>query len=136
MKNCRHFARWTFTLILVVFCAQPATAQIPATNNPAATPVKLQFFIKLTPPRATFPADITPAEQQLMDQHAAYWAELFKAGKVLILGPVFDPKGAFGMGVIEAATEAEAHAMANNDPTVKAGLNTIEILPMHVFVHK
>lgn len=78
---------------------------------------------------------MTPAEQELMEKHAAYWADLFKTGKVLILGPVIDPKGVFGFMVVQC-TEAEAHAMANGDPTVKAGMNKIEVMPMHVFMRK
>lgn len=70
-----------------------------------------------------------------MQQHAQYWADQFKTGKVLIIGPVLDPKGAFGMAVVECS-EAEARAMADNDPSVKAGLNKIEVLPMRVFMRK
>ena len=70
-----------------------------------------------------------------MQQHAAYWAGQFKSGKVLLIGPVMDPKGAFGMAVLEC-TEAEAQTMANNDPSVTGGLNKIEVMPMRVFMRK
>lgn len=71
-----------------------------------------------------------------MTQHAAYWAELFKTGKVLLIGPVMDPKGAWGMAVLETATQDEAQQMGDNDPSVKAGINKIEISPMQVFLRK
>lgn len=96
----------------------------------------MQFFLKLIPPRPTFATDMTPEESALMTKHAAYWAELFKTGKVLIIGPILDPKGAWGMAVLEVDSLADAQQMAENDPTVKAGINQVELAPMHVFLRK
>ena len=92
--------------------------------------------MKLIPPRTTFPGDITPAEAKLMQQHEEYWEAQFATGSVLIIGPVLDPKGAFGMAVLETATEEEARTLAMNDPSVKAGLDKVEISPMNVFLMK
>jgi uncharacterized protein YciI len=115
---------------LVWVPASHAQAQV---DSPAQ---KLQFFMKLIPPRTTFPGDMTPEEAKLMQQHSDYWAEQFKKGTVLMIGPVLDPKGAWGMAVLETATEEEARALAMNDPSVKAGLNKVEVSPMHVFLMK
>jgi len=90
------------------------------------------FFIKLIPPRPTFPQDITAEERALMAEHAAYFQQQFKAGKVLLYGPVSAPQGAFGMGVLEVADEAEARHIAENDPSVRGGLNRFEVHPMVV----
>jgi uncharacterized protein YciI len=108
---------------------------VPAPSAPATGVPPPQFYLRLTPPRATFAKDMTPQERAQMQQHAAYWAEQFKTGKVLILGPVDDPKGAFGLVVVEC-TRAEAQAMADGDPTVKSGMNKFDVMPMHVFMHK
>jgi len=96
----------------------------------------MQFFLKLIPPRSTFATDMTPEEGVVMTKHAAYWAELFKTGKVLIIGPVLDPKGAWGMAVLETNSLADAQQMADNDPSVKSGLNKVELSPMQVFLRK
>ena len=96
----------------------------------------MQFFLKLIPPRPTFATDMTPDEMAVMQKHAAYWAELFKTGKVLIIGPVLDPKGAWGMAVLETNSLADAQQMADNDPSVKSGLNKVELSPMQVFLRK
>jgi hypothetical protein len=93
---------------------------------------KQHFFVKLIPPRATFPMDMTPEERALMLEHVHYTQEKFAAGKVLIYGPVMVPTGAFGMAVFEAADEAEVRGVLQNDPTVRAGLNKFEIHPMRV----
>jgi uncharacterized protein len=90
------------------------------------------FFFKLIPPRASFPHDITSQEQELMDEHAHYFQQQFDAGKLLIYGPVMAPNGAFGLGVLEVADEAEARQFGENDPSVRAGFNRWEIYPMRV----
>lgn len=93
---------------------------------------KQHYFFKLIPPRPTFPADITAQEKALMNEHSAYFAEQFDAGKLLLYGPVMAPDGAFGVGILEVADEAEARQFAESDPSVRAGLNRWEIYPMRV----
>ena len=90
------------------------------------------FYFKLIPPRATFPADITPQESALMAQHAAYCQQHFDDGKLLVYGPVMAPDGAFGMGILEVAEESEARQFGENDPSVRAGLNRFEFYAMRV----
>ena len=90
------------------------------------------FYFKLIPPRSTFPADITPQERGLMTEHSAYFEQLFKDGKVLLYGPVNAPQGAFGMGILEVADEAEAQQFGESDPSVRGGLNRFECYPMMV----
>ena len=90
------------------------------------------FFLKLIPPRPTFAMDMSDDERALMRQHVAYTEEHFKAGKVLIYGPVLDPNGATGMAVLDVADEAEARRLLDNDPSVMAKLNTYELWPMMV----
>jgi uncharacterized protein len=93
---------------------------------------KLHYFFKLIPPRATFPHDITESEKTLMDVHAAYCRQQFDAGKLLLYGPVMAADGAFGVGILEVEDEAEARRFAEDDPSVRGGLNRWEIYPMRV----
>jgi len=72
---------------------------------------KQHFFVRLIPPRPTFPMDMTPEEKSLMQKHVVYTHEKFAAGKFLIFGPVMAPTGAFGMAVFEAADEAEVRGI-------------------------
>jgi len=97
---------------------------------------KQHFFIKLIPPRTTFPVDITDGERALMEQHSAYFRQQFDAGNVLIYGPVMAASGAFGVGVLEVADESEALRVMNNDPSVLGGLNRFEVSPMRVPVSR
>lgn len=78
------------------------------------------FFYKLIPPRPTFISDITPAEALIMQEHAGYWRALLDKNKAVVLGPVLDTSGVYGIGVIRCADESEARALAADDPAVKA----------------
>ena len=93
---------------------------------------KQHYYFKLIPPRPTFAQDMTDEERALMKQHTAYFQQQFDAGKVLLYGPVMAPDGAFGVGILEVADESEARQFAENDPTVRAGLNRFGLYPMLV----
>ena len=89
------------------------------------------YFYKLISPRATFPADITPEELALMQKHAAYWKEQIEGGNAIVVGPVADPKGAFGVGILRTNDQAVAEALAASDPVILADVGFgKEIYPM------
>ena len=91
----------------------------------------MNFFCKLLPPRPTFAQDMTPAEMQLMQQHAGYWQERIATGQVIAFGFVADPAGAFGMGIVDFESEAEVRAFTDADPTIQSRLGFwFEIHPM------
>jgi uncharacterized protein YciI len=75
---------------------------------------------------------MTPEERAIMTQHIAYWMELMNKGQVVVFGPVFDPNGAYGMGVVETETEEELLDFINNDPA--ATINRYEHYPMRAVV--
>src|SRR5262245_10426418 len=92
----------------------------------------MQYFLsKLIPPRPTFPTDMTPAEAKLMQEYVAYWTDLMNQGLVIVFGPVADPKGAYGIGIIQLEDGADPHAPGANDPIIKADAGfTFEVYPM------
>jgi hypothetical protein len=82
----------------------------------------MQYFLfKLTPPRLTFPIDMTPAEAAIMQEHFAYWRGLVADSKAVVYGPVMDPSGTYGIAVLEVESEHSAREIGNNDPAVRAG---------------
>jgi uncharacterized protein YciI len=128
MKNPIRF------LIALLFAVPPLIAQNPAAA-PAPTapaPAMKTWFIRLIPPRPTFDKDMTETEQKLMEQHFAYWKDVFAKGICVFGGPVFDSRGVYGVLVIRAAGEDEAHVIASADPVVKAGVSRIEVAQMHI----
>ena len=85
------------------------------------------FLFRLIPPRADFAQTMSPEEHHAMALHMEYWQELLTAGRVVVYGPVADPEGVWGMGVLRAADRAEVLAIAERDPSVTAGVNTFEV---------
>ncbi len=89
------------------------------------------FFLKLIAPRPSFVMDMTADEKAMMAEHFAYWKAKLDDGEVIVFGPVMDPKGPYGMGVVAAADETAARAFADGDPAIKSGRGfTCEIHPM------
>ncbi|MET0698517.1 MAG: YciI family protein [Mycobacterium sp.] len=84
------------------------------------------FFVRLIPPRADFSQTMTEAEQQVMRQHQSFWRELLAEGRVVVFGPVADPEGAWGLGVVRAESRVEVIEYCNVDPAVASGLMTFE----------
>jgi uncharacterized protein YciI len=93
---------------------------------------KQHYYFALIPPRPSFPQDMTSEERALMDKHSVYFRQHFNLGKLLLYGPVMAPDGAFGLGILEFADEAEARRFGENDPSVRGGLNRFEVYPMQV----
>jgi uncharacterized protein YciI len=89
------------------------------------------FLYKLIPPRPTFPAEMTEEEGAIMESHFGYWAGLIQERRAVAYGPVMDPKGTYGIAVVEADDEAAARALAEQDPAItsNAGFGS-EVHPM------
>ncbi|WP_407152238.1 YciI family protein [Bradyrhizobium sp. ORS 86] len=89
------------------------------------------YVCKLTGPRPTFPQDMTPREAEIMQAHVAYCGELLRAGKALIFGPVGDPAGVWGLGVLQLPDDADPLEIIANDPATKANAGfTYQVMPM------
>lgn len=53
-------------------------------------------------------------------------------GKVVVYGPVLDPKGVYGFGIVSFDDNEQLNEFINNDPSIT--INTIEYYPMLAFV--
>lgn len=89
---------------------------------------KKYYFLKLNPPRPSFMNDMTEEERTIMLQHGAYWRPYVESGVMVVMGPVADPHGGYGLGIIRVETEEELHALIAKDPA--NGLGSYEIYPM------
>jgi uncharacterized protein len=83
--------------------------------------MKRHFLIKLIPPRPFFALDMTDEEKRLMREHVVFWTGLADEGVALLFGPVLDPAGSYGIGVVEVQNEEELKVLAANDPVTKSG---------------
>lgn len=104
-----------------------------ATSNPSGqpTPTERFYVCRLLAPRPTFVTDMTPEERQAMEAHAAYWREHLRQGVAVVFGPVADPKGPWGLGVIRVKSEEQMRKLVEHDPAVLARIGaSYEVLPM------
>ena len=85
------------------------------------------FLFRLLPPRADFAQTLTPAEQAAMAQHQDYWRGLLDAGRVVVYGPVADPEGVWGLGVVRAGSHAEVVELGEADPVIAGGTCTFDV---------
>jgi len=94
------------------------------------------FLCRLIPPRPTFPQDMTPAEAEAMKKHVAYWTGLLAKKSVIAFGPVADPQGVWGLGLVSVRDEAELRELQSNDPAILARIGLrYETIPMPRLVH-
>lgn len=95
---------------------------------------KQYFALYLLPSRPDFAQTMTDEERSIMMLHVGYWTELMEKGKVVVFGPVMDPKSVYGLGVIAAENEQEVADFIANDPATK--INTYTYFPMRAMVSK
>jgi uncharacterized protein len=97
-------------------------------NDSVMSTDKKSYFLKLNPPRSSFMKDMTEAERIIMQKHVAYWDEYVQDGTVIVLGPVLDPKGGYGIAVVKVDDLKQLEDLIAADPA--NGLNSYEYYPM------
>jgi uncharacterized protein YndB with AHSA1/START domain len=94
------------------------------------------YLLRLIAPRPTFAQDMTAEERALMGEHGKYWGRKLGEGVVLAYGPVMDPAGAWGLGLVNAKDEAELRGFENGDPVIAANRGfRYEALPIAKLVY-
>jgi uncharacterized protein YciI len=94
---------------------------------------EVKYFAAILPsPRPTFPMDMSDDEKRIMDEHFAFWQAFLQSGQGIVVGPVLDPRGAYGFGVVSADSIEDAYSLLENDPAQK--ISKYEIYPMHALV--
>jgi len=89
------------------------------------------FICRLLPPRPSFMQDMTSDERVVMQAHAHYWQGKLAEGVAIAFGPVADPSGGWGLGILEVRDEAELDAFQAADPAIQSGRGfRYESLPM------
>jgi len=89
---------------------------------------KTHYMLKLVPNRPTFAQDMTDAERAIMMDHIAYWKKYLDDGTMIVFGPVFDPAGTYGLGIIAVDSEEQAKQLMAGDPA--SSINTYVYHPM------
>ena len=79
------------------------------------------FLSKLIPPRPTFALDMSGEERDVMLAHQDYWLPHDNAGLVLVMGPVLDPKGGYGVMIVNTPSLKLLEEWEAQDPVILAG---------------
>jgi uncharacterized protein YciI len=96
-----------------------------------------QFLLRIEPTRAGFTLqNMTAEEGRLAGQHVQYLMSLLDSGKLSLGAQVLDPKGLWGIVIVNAPDRETARALLDADPMVKANMFRGEVLPLRVVLEK
>jgi uncharacterized protein YndB with AHSA1/START domain len=105
-------------------------------NHVAPQPEQRYYLCRLLPSRATFMQDMNADERAAMQAHALYWRGKLAEGNVIAFGPVADPAGGWGVGIVAVRDEAQLRAFQSEDPAIKSNIGLrYEALPMVTAVY-
>ncbi|MBZ5728730.1 MAG: YciI family protein [Acidobacteriia bacterium] len=109
------------TLLLAVLMSLSALAQ--------SVPVR-QFLLRIEPVRKDFTLqNMNEDERRIAGEHVAYLQSLMAEEKLTFAGQVLDPKGLWGIIIVNAPDQEAANALLNGDPTIKAKMFRGEAIP-------
>ena len=115
-------------ILLITLLSGAALAQPPATG---------QFLLRLDPTRTGFTLqNMTAEEARLATQHVQYLKSLLDSGKLSLAAQAFDPKGLWGIVIVNAPDIATARGLLEGDPSVKANMFRGEVIPLRVVFEK
>lgn len=91
-----------------------------------------EVFLVLLKKGPAWTAERTDRTKAIQEAHMANIKAMWEAKKLIVAGPMGDDGDMRGVFVFQAATLAEARALAESDPAVKAGRLVAEIHPWWV----
>jgi hypothetical protein len=116
-------------LILLISLACGAAVAQPAASA--------QFLLRLEPAREGFTLQNMSAEEaRLASQHVQYLMSLVDSGKLSLAAQVFDPKGLWGIVIVNAPDQPSARALLDGDPMIQAKMFRGEVLPLRIVLEK
>ncbi|MBM3740174.1 MAG: hypothetical protein FJW39_30835 [Acidobacteria bacterium] len=93
---------------------------------------KSYWLIKIEPAREGFIQSMTVEEKKVMGEHFEYLKGKLKEGKLVLAGPGMDREKPLGIILVEVPTREEAEQIAQNDPSVKAGVQLAKVYQFHM----
>lgn len=91
----------------------------------------------IKPIREDFMTYTTEENNKIMGDHFQYLKDLLEKGKLVLAGPVLNEKEPFGLLIFECENKEEAKILMENDPSVKAGIQTIlKLEPLRISLYK
>ena len=90
-----------------------------------------EWIYFLHPPRNNFAATMTDQEREVWGRHFERFKQFHAEGKIILVGPTLGEINT-GIAVFEAADEAEARRVMEEDPAVASGFARGELRPFKV----
>lgn len=138
MKNFKYFALFLFVIIVgavAVKGQQPANKKFDAelAKKVGADKMGMRKYVlailKTGPKDTEFTGD---ARKALFKGHFENMNRLAAEGKLAVAGPFNDPEKKYrGLFILAVDTVEAAKALAETDPTVKAGVLVVEYVPWY-----
>lgn len=110
----------------VAWQATRVPGEVPAPPKAEANAMG-EVFLVLLKKGPAWTAERTDRTKAIQEAHMANIKAMWEAKKLIIAGPMGDDGDARGVFVFQAANRAEAQALADSDPAVKAGRLVPEI---------
>jgi len=117
-------------IIILAFTCSSAGVAAGGEEDSAQKPRVSQFLVRLIGTRPGWPDNMTPEEMQVMQNHYYYLKDLVAEKKVILAGPC--PEGRYGLIIVQCTSREEAVELMENEPSVKGGVHTYEMEPIHV----
>ncbi|RAU83701.1 YciI family protein [Pontibacter arcticus] len=110
--------------------AQKAPAQpAPANTEPPQQPIQTRtYYIAILKNGPYQPKDAAE-EQTIQTAHMNHMRKLAETGKLAMAGQIPEKDGLHAMFIFSVASMAEAKAITDADPAIKAGRFTLELHP-------
>lgn len=86
------------------------------------------YFVITKPYRQDFMSNPKEEENMIMGEHFEYLKSLLNQGKLFLAGPTLKIDDPFGIYIFIAENEEEANQLINNDPSVKKGIQNIDLV--------
>jgi uncharacterized protein YciI len=109
-------------LLLIAALAAPA----PAAEMP---PNMTTYYFGVLMKGPKWSAESTPERATIQEGHLAHLDAMWKAGKLVLAGPLADESDWRGVLIYRTKTLEEAQRLANDDPAVAAGRLVVTMRP-------
>ena len=117
--------RYATTFLAAAFLGAVALA---ADDPPDMTTYYFGILVK----GPTWSADETPERAKIQEGHMAHLDAMWKAGKLVLAGPLDDAGDWRGVLIYRTKSLEEAQSLASDDPAVKAGRLKVTMYPWWV----
>jgi len=105
-------------------------------SHVAPAPERRFYLCRLLASRPSFMQDMNADERAVMVAHGGYWRAKLAEGSVVAFGPVADPAGGWGVGILAVRDETELLEFQADDPAIKSKIGLrYETLPMVTAVY-